>query len=93
MTFEQINSSSPKIAVLLATGRQAQEPDTVSLGVAVQPLKDMDTKIYVIAVSSEPSTLELKPLVSKLHDVFRVPSYDDLKSEEPRVAYHIIKGI
>lgn len=89
--FKQTDPSSSKILVLLTSGRQAPESDVTPFDVAIQPLKDMGTRTYVIAIGNEPSTRELLPLVAKLEDVFRV-LFDVMGREVPRVVDHIRKG-
>lgn len=84
--------SSSKILVLLTTGRQAQESDVTRLDAAIQPIIDMGSHMYVVAVGNEPSTRELLPLVTKLEDIFRVP-FDIMGREVPRIVDHIRKGI
>lgn len=90
--FKQTDPYSSKILVLLTSGRQAQESDVTPFDVAIQPLRDMGTDTYVIAIGSEPSTRELRPLVSKAEDLFRV-LFDVMQSEVPRIIEHIRKGI
>lgn len=87
-----IDPSSTKILVLLTTGRQAQESDVTPLDVAIQPIRDMGSYMYVVAVGNEPSTRELRPLVTKLGDIFRVP-FSFMEREVPRIVDHIRKGI
>ena len=89
--FKQTDPSSSKILVLLTTGRQAPESDVTPFDVAIQPIKDMGTNTYVIAIGNEPSTRELRPLVSKAEDLFRV-LFDTMESEASRVVNHIRKG-
>lgn len=82
---------SSKILVLLTTGRQAQESDVTPLDVSIQPIKDMGSEMYVVAVGNEPSTRELRPLVTKLEDMFRVP-FIAMEHDVWRIAKHIRDG-
>lgn len=82
---------SSKILVLLTTGRQAQESDVTPLDVSIQPIKDMGSQMYVVAVGNEPSTQELRPLVTKLEDMFRVP-FIAMEYNVERIAKHIRDG-
>ena len=82
---------STKILVLLTTGKQAQESDVTPLDVSIQPIKDMGSAVYVIALGNEPSTQELRPLVTKLEDMFRVP-FIAMEYDARRVAKHIRDG-
>lgn len=87
-----IDPLSSKILVLLTTGRQAQESDVTPLDVSIQPIKDMGSEIYVVAVGNEPSTQELRPLVTKLEDMFRVP-FVAMEYDVWRIAKHIRDGM
>lgn len=87
-----IDPLSSKILVLLTTGRQAQESDVTPLDVSIQPIKDMGSEMYVVAVGSEPSTQELRPLVRKLEDMFRVP-FIAMEYDVWRIAKHIRDGM
>ena len=82
---------SLRILVLLTTGRQAQESDVTPLDVSIQPIKDMGSQMYVVAVGNEPSTQELRPLVTKLEDMFRVP-FIAMEYDVRRIAKHIRDG-
>ena len=82
---------SSKIVVLLTTGRQARESDVTPFSVLMKALQDMGTRTYVIAIGSEPITRELKPLVNKTQDIFRV-LFDMMEREVPCVVGHIRKG-
>lgn len=82
---------SSRILVLLTTGRQAQESDVTPLDVSIQPIKDMGSEMYVVAVGNEPSTQELRPLVTKLEDMFRVP-FIAMEHDVWRIAKHIRDG-
>ena len=87
-----IDPLSSKILVLLTTGRQAQESDVTPLDVSIQPIKDMGSEMYVVAVGNEPSTQELRPLVTKLEDMFRVP-FIAMEYDVWRIAKHIRDGM
>lgn len=89
--LRRIDPSSSKIIVLLTTGRQAQESDITPLDVSIQPMKDMSAFMYVVAIGSQPSTRELRPLVVKLEDIFRVP-FTGMELEVSRVIDHIREG-
>lgn len=86
-----IDPLASKILVLLTTGRQAQESDVTPLDVSIQPIKDMGSEMYVVAVGNEPSTRELRPLVTKLEDMFRVP-FIAMEHDVWRIAKHIRDG-
>lgn len=77
--------------MLLTTGRQAQGLDVKPLSEVIKPIQDMGTRTYVIAIGSEPNTRELKSLVGKTQDIFRV-LVDIMEREVPRVIDHIRKG-
>jgi len=62
------------------------------LSEVIEPIEDMGTRTYVIAIGSEPNTRELKSLVGKTQDIFRV-LVDIMEREVPRVIDHIRKGI
>ena len=89
--LRRTDPSSSKLLVLLTTGRQAQESDITPLDVSIQPLKDMGAFMYVVAIGSQPSTRELRPLVVKLEDIFRVP-FTGMELEVSRVVDHIREG-
>lgn len=61
------------------------------LSEVIKPIQDMGTRTYVIAIGSEPNTRELKSLVGKTQDIFRV-LVDIMEREVPRVIDHIRKG-
>lgn len=89
--LRRTDPSSSKIVVLLTTGRQAQESDVTPLDVSIQPIKDMGTSMYVVAIGIRPSTKELRPLVVKLEDIFRVP-FTGMELEVSRIVDHIREG-
>lgn len=87
-----IDQSSKKILVLLTAGQQAKESDVTPLDVAIRPIRDMKSHMYVVALGNDPSTPELRPLVTKLEDMFRVP-FNFMERIVPSIVDHIRKGI
>ena len=61
------------------------------LSEAIKPIQNMGTRTFVIAFGSEPNTRELKSLVGKTQDIFRV-LVDNMEREVPRIIDHIRKG-
>ena len=78
--------------MLLTTGRQAQESDVTPFDVGIQPLLDMGTHTYVIAIGSDPSVRELRPLVANPDDLFQI-LFNILQSQVSRVVKYIRTGI
>lgn len=72
-------SSVPRIAILLTSGRQSQEPGARHLADAVQPLQSLGSKVYVVAVGKESSSQELSVIVEGPKDIFSVASFGELK--------------
>ncbi|XP_015768936.1 PREDICTED: collagen alpha-4(VI) chain-like [Acropora digitifera] len=85
--FNSTDPYSSKILFLLTTGRQAQESDVTPFDVAIQPLIDMGTHTYVIAVGSAPSVRELRPLVDNPEDLFQL-LFNMLQNQVPRIVKH-----
>lgn len=89
--FNSTDPYSSKILFLLTTGRQAQESDITPFDVAIQPLIDMGTHTYVIAVGSAPSVRELRPLVDNPEDLFQL-LFNMLQNQVSRIVKHTRKG-
>ena len=68
----------PWIVVLLTAGKQAAAPDAKPLDQAVQPLKRLGARIYVVAVGRDPDTGELIHIVDRRMDIFLVVSAPEL---------------
>ena len=83
----------PKLVVLLTAGRQSPAQDAVPLGQASKPLRDMGAKTYVIALGSQPSTQELRPVVERPEDILTVRSYDHLRPRAHPIASDLTRGL
>lgn len=81
----------PKIAVLLTTGRQAEEPGAKPLEVARQPLTDLNARLYVIGIGQRADVRQMNKIASSPNDVFvlRLPS--DLLSKVSTITQHTKK--
>ena len=80
-----------KIVVLLTSGQQAGGGKP--LADAVQPLKTIDAETYVVAIGSQVSESELRPVVTRKKDIIQVSSFDMLVSNVKPVADHITNGM
>lgn len=89
--FNSTDPYSSKILFLLTTGRQTRESDVTPFDVGIQPLIDMGTHTYVIAVGSAPSVRELRPLVDNPEDLFQV-LFNMLQNQVSRIVKHIRTG-
>ena len=88
--LRQGDPSAVKKVIVLTAGRQDQAARP--LREAVQPLRDLKARIFVVAVGVEPSTRELRPLVDELEDVFRVPSPEALMDDSKRMGQAVEEG-
>lgn len=83
--------TAPKITVLLTAGTQYPAAGAKSLNEASQPLRDLGSKTFVIAIGSQPNQQELLPVVDQRPDIFSVISFDALRTQDRSIAKEIAK--
>ena len=69
-----------KIFVLLTSGKQASAFGSKTPGEAAAPLLKGGVYSYVVAISRQPDISELRPVVQESSHIFRMASFDDLRS-------------
>ena len=82
----------PQILIVLTDGRQTQDPDSVPLLRASQPLRDQGVKTYAIGVGHDIDKDELRALVDEPSDVFYVGSFGELIRQSQTIAEEACKG-
>ena len=87
MVFDDTRPGNEKIVILLTAGRQS--PGGKPLKDAVQPLRSIGAKVYVVAIGNRVSVRELIPVVRNSEDVIQVSSFDDLVPKKGAIARHI----
>ena len=80
-----------KIVVLFASGKQTGGGKPLSE--AVKSLQKINAERYVVAIGSQVSESELRPVVSRRNDIILVPSFDLLTSKVKTVTEQIINGM
>lgn len=79
-----------KIVVLLTSGKQASVFGSKSPGEAAIPLLKGGVYSYVVAISVKPDISELRPVVQESSHIFRMASFDDLRTRWTTVGEIII---
>lgn len=80
-------SGVPKILVLLTGGKDGVTAQP--LGVAVQQLKDLGIRSYVIAFGAKPDLEHLRPVVDKSENLLFYPVSKNLRPKGPETARHV----
>ena len=68
----------PKVVVLLVDGRTTVAKDSVPLGRASQPLKDIGAKIFVVGVGNNFDKNEMAAVATSPNNIFAVGGFDEL---------------
>ena len=79
----------PKVTVLITSGRRASANP---LDVASKPLKTIGAKSFIVAIGNALDTRELRLVVDKDSDIFRVPYFIFLPRIEGSFPKHIISS-
>ena len=69
---ESARSDVPIFVIVLTTGRQAIMPVSTPLDRAAQPLLASNASLIVVGIGSQPSDKELRSMVERDRDVFRL---------------------
>ena len=69
-----------KIVLLLTSGKQASASGSKTPGEAAIPLLKGGVYSYVVAISLKPDISELRPVVQESSHIFRMGSFDDLRT-------------
>jgi hypothetical protein len=83
----QARSRVPKIVILLTGGKDGVGAQP--LGVAVQRLKYLGIRSYVIAFGTKPDLEHLRPAVDKSENLLFYPVSKNLRPKGPETARHI----
>ena len=79
-----------KIVVLLTSGKQASAFGSKTPSEAAMPLLKGGVYSYVVAISLKPDISELRPVVQESSHIFRMASFDDLRTRWTTVGEVII---
>lgn len=79
-----------RIVVLLTSGKQASASGSKTPGEAAIPLLKGGVYIYIVAVSLKPDVSELRPVVQESSHIFRMSSFDDLRTRWTTVGEIIV---
>lgn len=82
--------TATKIVVLLTSGKQASAIGSKTPGEAAIPLQKGGVYSYVVAISQEPDISELRPVVQEPSHIFRMASFDDLRTRWTTVGEIIV---
>lgn len=74
-------SPGRNIVILMTAGRQALGYRGTPLTDSGKEARNIGAEIYVVAIGSDPSVKELRPLVADSRDIYQVGSFDYLKRE------------
>ena len=88
--LRQDKSAGRNIVILLTAGRQALGYRGVPLTDSGKEVMGEGAEIYVVAIGSEPSVQELRPIVDDSQDIYQVGSFDYLKREARPIGRDII---
>lgn len=89
--LSQARPKVPKIVVLVTAGQQTTSIDTMPLGEAARPLKNMGAKTVVVTVGRKADFKNLLSVVNSINDLFGVKLFDDLPYEVQPVVNHVVK--
>ena len=87
--FTNTQRKGPKVVILITSGKQTRESETVSLVEAMHPLSKFDPKVFVVAVARAPSFRKLEPVLNRVHNLVFAPSYANLKERSDPIARYI----
>lgn len=79
----------PKVLVLITSGKRGSGNP---LDVASEPLKATGAKSFIVAIGNAPNIRDLRSVVDKDSDIFRVPSFPSLLLIEGSFPKHIISS-
>ena len=79
-----------KIVVLLTSGKQASAFGSKSPGEAAIPLLKGGVYSYIVAISQKPDISELRSVVQEPSHIFRMASFDDLRTRWTTVGEIIV---
>lgn len=87
--LRDIGTDYPKFVVLIAAGRQTDEPGSETFGAAVKPLHRTGTKTHVMAIGEGVDPSDFQGSDKDKSNVISVSSFGDL----PQVAANLSKDI
>ena len=83
-------SPGRNIVILMTAGRQALGYRGTPLTDSGKEARNIGAEIYVVAIGSDPSVEELRPLVADSRDIYQVGSFDYLKREAQPIGKDIV---
>lgn len=81
-----------RVAIVLTDGRQAQDPDAISLDKAAKPLREEGVYVLAIGVGSGADRNELRLLTENDDDVFMTDSFDGMLGKMSAVSFTACQG-
>lgn len=88
--LRDIDADHPKFVVLVAAGRQANEPGSQTFSAAVKPLHRTGTKIHVMAVGDKVDPSYFQGDDKNKSNVLSVPSFLDLAQGVERLSTDLL---
>ena len=69
---------APKVLLILTDGKQTQDPDALTLDVAVLPLRALGVRVFAVGIGPLVEVNELLRMVESRENLFIVRDFDDL---------------
>lgn len=88
--LKDVDADHPKFVVLVAAGRQTDEPGSQTFSAAVKPLRRTGTKTYVMAVGDNVDPSYFQGDDKNKSNVISVPSFLDLPQEAERLSSDLL---
>lgn len=88
--FSVSRQGTPRVLVLLTSGRQSQVPGAKTLDVASKYIKDLGVKRFVVATGHQIDQRELRLIVDRVEDIFFIQNVDSLVPRAISTARQII---
>ena len=88
--LRDVDTDDPKFVVLVAGGRQTNQPGSQTFGAAVKPLHNTGTKTHVMAVGDGVDPNFFQADDKNKSNVISVPSFRDLPQEADRLSSELL---
>lgn len=73
------NSSIPRIVILFTATRKGEDPHKESIEAAAERIHDLGARVFVFAVGRDPTDETLGQVADHPQDVFKIPTFKDLR--------------
>lgn len=80
------NPSVPRIVIVIAATRKGEDPHKESIKAAAERIHELGARVYVFAVGRDRTDDSLLQVADHPQDVFRIPTFKDLRPNSDSMA-------